>query len=106
MGNWLVSGGSVAAVIAFNAPTPMGDVLFDRQHRPGAISPSEIIVPTCAGIGGVLPTKHSRTERESELDPIPCLPLLGTFIADLFKSRRRLEIENLFLRHQLNIVLR
>src|SRR5437773_5177460 len=32
--------------------------------------------------------------------------LLGTFIADLFKSRRRLELENLFLRHQLNIVLR
>src|SRR5204862_1602592 len=32
--------------------------------------------------------------------------LLGTFIADLFKSRRRLEIENLFLRHQLNIILR
>src|SRR6516162_10703256 len=32
--------------------------------------------------------------------------LLGTFIADLFKSRRRLEVENLFLRHQLNVVLR
>jgi hypothetical protein len=32
--------------------------------------------------------------------------LLGTFIADLFKSRRRLEVENLFLRHQLNITLR
>ena len=32
--------------------------------------------------------------------------LLGTFIADLFKSRRRLEVENLFLRHQLNIALR
>ncbi len=29
--------------------------------------------------------------------------LLGTFIADLLKSRRRLEVENLFLRHQLNI---
>jgi hypothetical protein len=27
--------------------------------------------------------------------------LLGTFIADLLKSRRRLEVENLFLRHQL-----
>jgi hypothetical protein len=25
----------------------------------------------------------------------------GTFIADLLKSRRRLEVENLFLRHQL-----
>src|SRR5262249_14322617 len=26
--------------------------------------------------------------------------LLATFIADLFKPRRRLEVENLFLRHQ------
>jgi hypothetical protein len=26
--------------------------------------------------------------------------LLGTFIADLLKSRRRLEVENLFLRHR------
>jgi hypothetical protein len=33
------------------------------------------------------------------------LYLLATFIADLFKPRRRLE-ENLFLRHQLNIALR
>ena|SRR5262245_36762076 len=32
--------------------------------------------------------------------------LLATFIADLFKSRRRLEVENFFLRHQLNIALR
>jgi hypothetical protein len=32
--------------------------------------------------------------------------LLATFIADLFKSRRRVEVENLFLRHQLNIALR
>jgi hypothetical protein len=28
------------------------------------------------------------------------------FVADLFKSRSRLEVENLFLRHQLNIALR
>src|SRR5262249_41955548 len=34
------------------------------------------------------------------------LLLLATFVADLFKSRRRLEAENLFLRHQLNIALR
>ena len=34
------------------------------------------------------------------------LQLLGTFVANLFKSRRRLEVENLFLRHQLNIALR
>jgi transposase InsO family protein len=32
--------------------------------------------------------------------------LLGTYVANLFKSRRRLEAENLFLRHQLNIALR
>src|SRR5262245_457056 len=34
------------------------------------------------------------------------LHLLAMFVADLFKSRRRLEAENLFLRHQLNIPLR
>jgi transposase InsO family protein len=34
------------------------------------------------------------------------LHLLGTSVANLFKSRRRLEVENLFLRHQLNIALR
>ena len=31
---------------------------------------------------------------------------LGMFIIDLFKSRRRLEAENLFLRDQLSIALR
>ncbi len=34
------------------------------------------------------------------------LHLLGVLVADLFKSRSRLEAENLFLRHQLNIALR
>jgi hypothetical protein len=34
------------------------------------------------------------------------LGLLATFVADLFKSRRRLEAEILFLRDQLNIALR
>ena len=34
------------------------------------------------------------------------LHMLGMFVADIFKSRRRLEAENLFLRHQLNIALR
>ena len=34
------------------------------------------------------------------------LHLLRTFVANLFNSRRRLEVENLFLRHQLNIALR
>src|SRR2546430_668820 len=34
------------------------------------------------------------------------LHLLGTFVADLSRPPRRLEVENLFLRHQLNIALR
>jgi hypothetical protein len=34
------------------------------------------------------------------------LQLLRAFVAGLFKSRRRLEAENLFLRHQLHIALR
>jgi hypothetical protein len=34
------------------------------------------------------------------------LHLLAMFVADMFKSRRRLEAENLFLRHQLTIVSR
>ena len=31
---------------------------------------------------------------------------LGMFVIDFFKSPRRLEAENLFLRHQLSIALR
>ena len=34
------------------------------------------------------------------------LHALGMFVADLFKSRSRLEAENLFLRHQLRIAMR
>jgi hypothetical protein len=34
------------------------------------------------------------------------LHLLAMFVVDLFKPRRQLEVENLFLRHQLNIALR
>jgi hypothetical protein len=34
------------------------------------------------------------------------LHLFRTAVANPFKSRRRLEVENLFLRHQLNIALR
>ena len=34
------------------------------------------------------------------------LHALGMFVADLFKSRSRLEAENLFLRHQLTIAMR
>jgi hypothetical protein len=32
-------------------------------------------------------------------------PSVAMFVADLFKPRRQLEVENLFLRHQLNIAL-
>src|SRR6476619_1072208 len=34
------------------------------------------------------------------------LHALGMFVTDLFKSRSRLEAENLFLRHQLTIAMR
>jgi hypothetical protein len=34
------------------------------------------------------------------------LHALGMFVIDMFKSRSRLEAENLFLRHQLNVALR
>jgi hypothetical protein len=34
------------------------------------------------------------------------LRALGMFVAGMFKSRSRLEAENLFLRHQVNIALR
>ena len=34
------------------------------------------------------------------------LHALGMFVADLFKSRSRLEAENLLLRHQLTVALR
>ena len=34
------------------------------------------------------------------------LRLLTTFAVNLFRSRRQLEVQNLFLRHQLNVALR
>jgi hypothetical protein len=36
---------------------------------------------------------------------LPMLHALATFVADLFKPRGRLEVENLFLRHQLNVAM-
>jgi hypothetical protein len=47
----------------------------------------------------------SRISASSEA-MLAILHLLGTFVVNLFRSRRRLEVENLFLRHQLNIALR
>ena len=37
---------------------------------------------------------------------LACLQLLRMLVANLFRPRRQLEVENLFLRHQLNIALR
>jgi hypothetical protein len=37
---------------------------------------------------------------------VAILYLLAMFVADLFRSRRRLQAENFFLRHQLNIALK
>jgi hypothetical protein len=39
-------------------------------------------------------------------DGLRFLQLLGLFVVNLFWSRRRLEVESLFLRHQFNIALR
>src|SRR5262245_14383233 len=54
-------------------------------------------------IGGLsfpkIPSARIRAMRENQ-------SMLGTSLANLFKPRRRLEAENLFLRHQLNIALR
>jgi hypothetical protein len=36
----------------------------------------------------------------------PILRALAIFVSDVFKSRRQLEVENLSLRHQLNVALR
>jgi hypothetical protein len=61
---------------------------------------------------GVIPENHvrvdSRREVESVHDPARCSSssiCLEFFVANLFKSRRQLEVENLFIRHQLNIAL-
>jgi hypothetical protein len=35
----------------------------------------------------------------------PMLHALATFVANLFKPLSQLEVENLFLRHQLNVAL-
>ena len=52
--------------------------------------------------------QHARWDRisASSCAMLAFLQLLGMFVADLFRPRRQLEVENLFLRHQLNIALR
>ena len=55
----------------------------------------------------IRPDSHGEGEISASLHSmVAILRLLAAFIADLFKSRRRLEGEILFLRHQLNIALR
>jgi hypothetical protein len=54
-----------------------------RSGRVGAVGPNQGIIHSMLAI----------------------VHLLGTHLANLFKSRRRLEAENLFLRHQLNIAV-
>jgi hypothetical protein len=50
---------------------------------------------------------HRKAESSAPLIAMfAILHALGMFVVDLFKSRSRLEAENLFLRHQLNIALR
>src|SRR5262249_11844715 len=61
-------------------------VLSENHIRLGLASRGRII----ASSGPMLTILHS----------------LGMFVADLFKSRCRLEAENLFLRHQLSVALR
>ena len=55
------------------------------------------------------PAMMTRAEFEAVWDGrlvLAVLHLLGILVANLIKSRQRLEIENLLLRHQLNIALR
>ena len=49
----------------------------------------------CSGIRAV-----RQNQRVIRYNAYAILRLLTTLVADLFKSRRRLEVENLFLRHQ------
>jgi len=64
-------------------------------------------------VGPVVPENSVRVDSRDETESgasfcamLAFLLLLGTFVANLFRSRRWLEVENLFLRHQLNIALR
>src|SRR6478672_2556323 len=68
--------------------------------------------PDRAWAGPVVPKNRIRTDSRDEAESahsceamLAILLLLGTFVVNLFRSRRRLEVENLFLRHQLNIAL-
>jgi len=80
-----------------------------RRYRPGDYETWKYVAPIQRA---VVPENNIpadwRDEAESSHDPamLAVLHLLGKFVINLFRSRRRLEVENLFLRHQLNIALR
>jgi hypothetical protein len=50
--------------------------------------------------------RNSRVKESDHHPMFAIIDVLGTFIADLFNSRGQLEVEDLFLRHPLNITLR
>ena len=54
----------------------------------------------------MLPPPKSGRISASLCSMVAMLRLIAALIANLFKSRRRLEAENLFLRHQLNVAVR
>jgi hypothetical protein len=49
---------------------------------------------------------HTGQNHRILFSDVAILHALGIFVADLFKSRSRLEAANVFLRHQLNVALR
>ena len=53
-----------------------------------------------------LDSHHKAESSHHKNAMLAILHTLGMFVVDLFKSRGRLEAENMFLRHQLNIALR
>jgi hypothetical protein len=79
------------------------------QVRPADRSSGIAVAPCSCPFRKFHPAWDSHREVESSHDCGPMLAILqslGLCILDLFKSRRRLEAENLFLRHQLSIALR
>ncbi len=59
------------------------------------------------GFSGMTGAESTLLRKRASFDVmLAMLRLLMTFAANLFRSRRQLEVENLLLRHQLNIALR
>jgi hypothetical protein len=75
--------------------------------------PASAFLPTSFTISLSLPKISSATDSYAGNESgiiiamFATLRLIGTFVVDLlFRSQRQLEVENLFLRHQLNIAVR